>query len=184
MLKQEKTLVIIKPDGVQKGLVGEIISRFEKVGLEIVGAKVVRVSEEMALKHYGYSDDWFEKVGGKVKKFYEEVGFDPGEDFNKLSLYEIGKLVQKWNVDYLTEGKVVALVLKGYHAVEIVRKMVGDTYPYRSPAGTIRGDFSYESPLVANLSKRSVRNIIHASGSVEEAKLEIELWFKEGEIVE
>jgi nucleoside-diphosphate kinase len=183
-LEPEKTLVIIKPDGVKRGLVGEIISRFEKAGLEIVGAKVVKINEDVALKHYGYSDDWFESVGKKVKKFYEEVGFDPGEDFNKLSFYEIGKLVQKWNVDYLTEGKVVALVLKGYHAVEIVRKMVGDTYPYKSPAGTIRGDFSSESPLVANLSKRSVRNIIHASGSQEEAKMEIELWFKKEEIVE
>jgi nucleoside-diphosphate kinase len=119
-----------------------------------------------------------------MKKFYEEVGFDPGEEFNNLSFYDIGKLVQKWNVDYLTEGKVFLLVLKGFHAVEVVRKMVGDTYPYVSPAGTIRGDFSSESPLVANLSGRSVRNIIHASGSKEEADLEIELWFKKGEILE
>ncbi|MGC8776183.1 MAG: nucleoside-diphosphate kinase, partial [Minisyncoccia bacterium] len=111
--KYEKTLVIIKPDGVQKKIVGEIITRFEKVGLDILALKVLKITEEMALKHYGYNDEWFEKIGQKVKKFYEEVGFDPGEEFNKLSCYEIGKLVQKWNVDYLTEGKVIAMVLGG-----------------------------------------------------------------------
>jgi nucleoside-diphosphate kinase len=183
-LEKEKTLVIIKPDGVKKGLVGEIISRFEKIGLDIIGMKVIKISENMALKHYGYNEEWFEKIGQKVKKFYEEVGFDPGEDFNKLSFREIGKLVQKWNVDYLTEGKVIAMVISGFHAVDIVRKIVGDTYPYKSAPGTIRGDFSYDSPLTANLNQRSVRNLIHASGSVEEAKFEIELWFKKEELVE
>ncbi|MGC9046562.1 MAG: nucleoside-diphosphate kinase [Minisyncoccia bacterium] len=182
MLTKEKTLVLIKPDGVQRKIVGEIISRFERVGLEIIGLKMVKVNEELAFKHYGYNEEWFEKVGKKVKEFYEQVGFDPGEEFNKLSLKEIGKLVQKWNVDFLTEGKVIAMVLKGYHAVEIVRKMVGDTYPHRAAPGTIRGDYALESPLVANVSKRSVRNIIHASGSVEEANLEIQLWFKNNEI--
>jgi nucleoside-diphosphate kinase len=181
-LKEEKTLVLIKPDGVKRGLVGEIIHRFEKVGLKIVALKSVRINEEMALKHYGYNEEWFEKVGKKVKEFYQEVGFDPGEDFNKLTNREIGKLIQKWNVDYLLEGIVVAMVLKSFNAIEAARKIVGATYPLEALPGTIRGDYSAESPLTANLEQRSIRNLIHAAGSKEEADLEIELWFKKEEI--
>lgn len=184
MLQKEKTLILVKPDGVKRGLVGEILSRFERVGLEIVGLKAVRITKEIALKHYGFNEDWFENIGKKVKEFYKQVGYDAGEDFNKLSNKDIGKLVQKWNVDFLTEGSVVAIVLKGYHAVSVVRKMVGATYPSEAVPGTIRGDYSTESPLVANVSQRSVRNLVHASGTLEEAKTEIELWFKEDELID
>lgn len=180
----EKTLVLIKPDGVKRGLVGEIISRFEKVGLEIVGLKAVRVDEEIAAKHYGYDEAWLENVGKKLKAFYKKIGFSPGEDFDKLSYKEIGRLVQKWNIDYLTKGVVIAMVLKGPHAIEIVRKIVGSTYPSEALPGTIRGDYSAESPLVANTDQRAVRNLVHASGSPEDAKLEIELWFKREELLE
>jgi len=181
---EEKTLVLIKPDGVQRGLVGEIISRFEKIGLKIIGLKMVKIDETIALKHYGYDEKWFEDVGRKVKNFYQKVGFSPGEEFSKLSNKEIGKLIQKWNVDYLTEGTVVAMAIKGPHAIEIVRKVVGSTYPHEALPGTIRGDYSFESPLVATLDQRAVRNLVHASGSKREAKLEIELWFKKEEIFE
>ena len=178
----EKTLIVVKPDGVKRGLVGEILSRFEKAGLKIIGMKGLVIDKNLALKHYGFGPGWFEKVGQKVKDFYKQVGFDAGEDFNKLSHEEIGKLVQKWNVDYLVEGFVAAIVLEGPNAVSVARKLTGSTYPSEAAAGTIRGDFSLESPLEANLQKRSVRNLIHASGSPEEAKTEIQLWFKENEI--
>lgn len=180
----QKTLVIIKPDGVSRGLVGEIIGRFEKVGLKIIGLKLLKIEKDFAFKHYGQTDEWFEKVGSKVREFYNQVGYDPGEEFNRLSNYEIGQMVQKWNADYLTEGKVVAMVLKGNHAIEIVRKIVGPTYPHEAPPGTIRGDYCLESPLSANLKQQSVRNLIHASSSSEDAQKEIELWFKEDEIFE
>ncbi|KKQ22348.1 nucleoside-diphosphate kinase [Candidatus Wolfebacteria bacterium RIFCSPLOWO2_01_FULL_38_11] len=181
---EEKTLVVIKPDGAKRGLVGEIISRFEKVGLKIAALKAVKIDEKVATKHYGYNEEWFEKVGKKVKEFYQKIGFDPGEELGKLSNSEMGRLIQKWNVDFLTEGVVVAMILKGFNAVEVVRKMVGATYPNEAQPGTIRGDYSLESPLVANLQKKAVRNLVHASGTAEEARLEIELWFKEGEIFE
>ena len=106
----QKSLVIIKPDGVTRGLVGDILNRFEKVGLKLIAMKLVKIDEEFAFKHYGQSEDWFEKVGSKVREFYNKIGYDPGETFNKLSNYDFGKLVQKWNADYLTEGLVLVFV--------------------------------------------------------------------------
>jgi len=175
----ERSVVLVKPDGVQRGLVGEIIHRFERAGLKLVAMKMVHVGSEFALKHYGFNDEWFENIGKKVKEFYKEQGYDPGEDFAKLPNHDIGKLVQKWNVDYLTNGPVVAMVWEGPGVVSIVRKMVGSTYPHQSPPGTIRGDFGLDSPFLSNIKKRSVQNLIHASGTPEEAKVEMELWFKE-----
>jgi len=178
----EQTVVLIKPDGVKRGLIGEIISRFEKAGIKIVAMKMVHIDKEFALKHYGFNEEWFENVGKKVKEFYKEQGFDPGEEIMNMENKEIGKMVQQWNVDYLTEGPVVAMLLEAPGAVEIVRKMVGSTYPQSAPPGTIRGDYSFDSPLLSNLKRRSVHNLIHASGKPEEAKIEKQLWFKEEEI--
>jgi nucleoside-diphosphate kinase len=178
----ERSVVLIKPDGVQRALIGEIISRFEKAGLKVIALKMVWIDRRFALKHYGYNDEWFENVGKKLKAFYQEQGFDPGEAIAKLSNREIGRLVQKWNIDYLTEGPVVAMVLEAPGAVEIVRKIVGPTFPRGALPGTIRGDYAFDSPLLSNQKRRSVHNLIHASGTSEEAKLEVELWFKQEEL--
>lgn len=180
----ERSVVIIKPDGVKRRLIGEIISRFEKVGLKLIACKMVVVPEELAFKHYGYDEEWFENVGKKVLAFYQEHGKDPKEELGTMEPKEIGKMVQKWNVDYLTEGPVLAMVWEGPHAVEIIRKIVGPTYPNQAPPGTIRGDFGFESPLISNANKQSVHNLIHASGTPQEAELEIQLWFKEKEILD
>lgn len=178
----ETTMVAIKPDGVKRRLVGEIISRFEKVELKLIGCKMIQIPEELAFKHYGQNEQWFTNIGNKMVEFYKEHGFDPKEKIGTLEPKKIGKMVQKWNVNYLTEGPVVAMVWQGVHAVEIVRKMVGSTLPLQSPPGTIRGDFAVDSSYSANEQGRSIHNLIHASGTVEEAKLEIELWFKKDEI--
>jgi len=178
----EQSVVLIKPDGVQRGLVGEIVSRFEKAGIKIVAMKMVNIGKDMAMKHYGYGEEWFENVGKKVKEFYKEKGFDPGENIMEMENKEIGKMVQQWNVDYLTAGPVVAMLLEAPEVCEIVRKMVGSTYPQTAPPGTIRGDFSFDSPLLSNIKRRSVYNLIHASGKPEEAELEKQLWFKNDEI--
>ncbi len=182
-LLKEQTLVLIKPDGVERGLVGEIIGRFEKVGLRLRALKLVRVTPDLAFQHYGQNENWFQKVGQKVLAFYQKHGFDPGEMLGTMEPAKIGHLVQKWNVDYLTAGPVVAMVWEGPQAVSLVRKIVGPTYPDEAPPGTIRGDFSHESVLLANAQKRSVRNLIHASDSPESAKLEIELWFHQDEVI-
>jgi len=178
----EQTVVLIKPDGVKRGLVGEIIARFEKAGLKIIALKMVWIDKKTAFQHYGVDQEWYEKVGQKVKAFYQQQGFDAGEEFSRLSNQEIGRMVQRWNVDYLTEGPVVAMLIEAPGAIGIVRKMVGATYPQEAQPGTIRGDYSFDSPLLSNLKRRSVHNLIHASGNAQEAKLEKQLWFKEEEI--
>jgi len=178
----EQTVVLIKPDGVKRGLIGEIVSRFEKIGLKLVACKMVVVPPELATKHYAYNDKWFENVGNKVLKFYQQYGKDPGEDLGTTNPKEIGKMILQRNVDYLTEGPVIAMIWQGPHAVEVVRKIVGDTYPSKAAPGTIRGDFGYYSATLANLKQKPVYNLVHASGSPEEAKFEVKLWFKEEEI--
>ena len=183
-IQKERSLVLIKPDGVKRRLAGEIISRMEKVGLKLIAAKMVLVRPEMAIKHYGYDEQWFKNVGRKLLKFYQEHGKDPNEEIGTKNPKEIGLLVQKWCVNYLTEGPIIATIWEGPHAVEIIRKIVGPTFPSQAPPGTIRGDYSCDSPLLSNANKRSVHNLIHASGSPEEARLEIQLWFKEKEIHE
>lgn len=178
----EQSVVLVKPDGVKRGLIGEIISRFEKAGLKIVAMKMVLIDKEFAFKHYGVDDEWFENVGKKMKDFYKEQGFDAGEKMTKMSNKEIGKLVQKWSVNYLTAGPVVAMLLEAPGVISIIRKMVGTTFPQTSAPGTIRGDYSFDSPLLANQSGRVVINLIHASGNTKEAEFERQLWFKEKEI--
>lgn len=119
----EQSVVLIKPDGVQRGLIGEIIARLEKAGLKIVALKMVAIDKKMAFKHYGVTEEWFENVGKKVKEFYQQQGYDPGEDFFTRPNKEIGRMVQKWNVDYLTEGPVVAMLIEAPGVIEIVRKI-------------------------------------------------------------
>ena len=145
----ETSLVLIKPDGVQRGLMGEIISRFEKVGLKIVGMKMVWVDQEFARKHYAAHVD---------KPFY------PGLEA------------------MITEGPVLAVVLEGLHAVNQVRKMVGVTEPKGAAPGTIRGDFAHHSYEYTDKKGIAIKNLIHASGTKEEAKTEIKMWFKKDEL--
>jgi nucleoside-diphosphate kinase len=145
----ERTLVLIKPDGVQRGLIGELTQRFERVGLKIVGMKMVWVSKEFAKKHYKAHVD---------KKFYS--GLEA----------------------MITEGPVVAMVLEGVHAVELVRKMVGSTEPKSAAPGTIRGDYAHISYAHADKKGVAIKNLIHASGNIGEAKAEIKLWFKNEEM--
>ncbi len=180
----ERTLFLIKPDGVRRGLVGEIIARLEKAGLKLVGLKLVQVPEELARAHYGTADqDWYRKVGEKMKKFYEQNGFDLGETISQMDATAIGQMVHQLNIDYLAAGPVAATVWEGVGAVAVVRKLVGTTYPFDSPVGSIRGDYSHDTPVVANNENRSVYNLVHASGTPAEAKTEIELWFKEEELI-
>lgn len=180
--RHERSVVLLKPDTVRRALIGEIISRFEKVGLKIVAMKMVWVDKDHVAKHYPDNKEYLTVVGGKTLKSYEEYGKDPGEELGTKDAFEIGKMVRQWNMDFLSSGPVVALLLQGLHAVDNVRMMVGHTLPRFAQPGTIRGDFSLDSPILANMQKRTVRNMVHASGNVEEAKFEQELWFHEKEI--
>lgn len=175
----ERTLVLIKPDGVARNLIGEIINRFEKIGLKIIGMKMVWADEALAKKHYVLDETWARNVFEKTKKTRETEG----SPFPYKDHMEYGGMIQKWNSDFLQEGPVVAIVMEGPHVIEIVRKMVGSTEPRQATPGTIRGDYAMtESYTLANTKGRVLRNLIHASDSVETAEREIFTWFSKQEI--
>ena len=178
----DRTLILVKPDGVKRGLVGEILIRFEKAGLKVVGLKMVYVEREFALKHYPVTDEWYRKVGSNTLDDSKKYGISAKEVMGTEDPVEIGKKVHGWNVDFLTSGPIVAIVLEGVHAVEMGRKLVGTTVPNLANPGTIRGDFSTSSALSANVRNGAIPNLVHASGNKEEAKVEISLWFKPEEL--
>jgi nucleoside-diphosphate kinase len=178
----EQTVVLIKPDGVKRGLVGEILSRFERAGLKIVSMKMVWVEEDFVGKHYRDDNDYHRSVGEKTLENYKKYGADPNESLGTTDPVEIGRKVRRMNMDSLTAGPLMAILLEGWNAVEIVRKMVGHTFPQVANPGTIRGDFSIDSAMVANLAKRATQNLVHASGNHQEAEFERKLWFKEKDI--
>ena len=180
--KQEKTVFIIKPDGVKRGLVGEILSRFEKRGLKIIALNMVLASKEEIDNHYPKDEMWIKRLGEKSLANYQQYGIDPKEKLGTDDPFEIGKMIRKWVVEYMTSGPVVKGVVSGVHAIDMVRKICGNSLPNMADMGTIRGDFSVDSAVSANLNKRSIRNIIHASENEREFKNEMELWFKESEI--
>lgn len=160
----EQTLVVVKPDGVQRGLVGEIIGRFEKTGLKIVAMKMIWVDKELVGKHYPDSrTELLTGIGEKTLKTYAEYNKDPKAELGTDVPLEIGKIVNMWNMELLTSGPVVAMVWEGNHAVDNVRKLVGATLPVFSAPGTIRGDYSVDSPVLANQKKRSVKNLNHGA---------------------
>ncbi len=180
----EQTLVLVKFDGVARGLVGEITGRFEKTGLKIVAAKLTNVTKELAEKHYPADREEFLKgMGSKTLENYSQMGVDPVEKLGTDSPLEIGRMIRKWLIRYIQEGPVMAYVLQGPHSVELVRKLCGHTLPLLSAPGTIRGDFAFDSSYLANTASRAIRNMMHASGTVEEAEYEIPLWFKPEEIL-
>ncbi len=180
-MKTEKTLVIIKPDGVQRSLIGEIVKRYERVGLKLIAMKMVQPAEDMATRHYYEvgGDEWIEEVGRKARAAYEKKGQESPYKTNK----DNGWAVLKANAKYLSAGPVVAMIWQGASAVELVRKLTGATAPLMADVGTIRGDFTLDSYALADTDQRSVRNLIHASGTTDEARQEIKIWFEEDEIM-
>jgi len=173
----ERTLVLIKPDAFKRGLVGEIISRFERVGLTLEGMKILNATIEMVEKHYPDDKNWIRSVGKKTIDTYEKYNLNIIEDLGTNDALKIGQLVRKWLIQHLTSGPVLVLILSGNHAVEMVRKIVGNTVPLFAELGTIRGDFSIDSPDLSAREKRVLQNLVHASETVEEAKREISIWF-------
>lgn len=169
----------------QRGIVGDIIQRFERVGLKLVGAKMLIADRDTADKHYPKDrEEFIIGMAQKTLDNYKDQGIDPMEDFGTDNPKEIGLKIQEWLVDFLISGPVFSFVLEGPHAVEVVRKIAGFTLPSKAAPGTIRGDYSFDSSAMANLAKRPIRNLIHASGDAEEAAFEINLWFREDELYE
>jgi len=181
---EERTVVLIKPDAVKRGLIGEIIKRFEVRGLKIITLKAVEPTQEHAAGHYSGSDEWVTGMGKKTLEAFKKYGIDVKTTMGTTDPLKIGKLVQEWNVSYLSGEPVVAMIIEGMHAISTVRKLVGHTLPILADPGTIRGDFSVDTNTAANIDKRAIRNIVHASGDEKEAEHEINHWFSPEEIIE
>lgn len=179
----ERTLIIIKPDAIQRGIVGDILTRFEKVGLKLIGMKMFVPSEDLLNKHYPLErTEFIEGMGKKTLENMENLGLNPVDKFGHADPHKIGIEIQKWLVDFMAVSPVVAIVLEGPHAVEVVRKIRGHTLPLMAQPGTITGDYSFDSSSIANNDMRPIRNLVHASGNVEEAEFEVHLWFSESEL--
>lgn len=174
----QRSFVLLKPDTVQRGLIGEIISRFEKKGLKIVAMKMVKPSVKLAEEHYDQPEADMILLGTRTINSYKEKDLKPPSE----DPIWIAKDIQKKLVKYLTTGPVVAMVIEGAHAVEHVRKIRGSTNPLAADIGSITADYTIDSYFIADAGERAIRNLVHASGSPEEADREIKLWFKENEI--
>ncbi len=178
-MNKERTLVILKPDTIQRNLVGEIIKRFENRGLKIIGIKMVVATEDMVFAHYNKNDEWFFKKGEGVIRDMKAAGQTPEKE-----AIEYGKDIIRGLAHYITAGPSIGIVYEGHRAVDVVLAMVGETEPVSVDAGTIRGDFGIDSyALCAIQGNRGLRNLIHASESPDEAEREIKLWFSENELI-
>ncbi len=175
---QERSLVLLKPDTVQRSLVGEVIKRFEQTGLKIAAMKMVVPTEDQLLSHYNKDDAWYERKG---KGIAEELK-SQGKEVTKEPI-EYGKDIIRTIVHYMTAAPVVAMIMEGNKAVSVVTKIVGTTEPSTSDVGTIRGDYTVDSYAHATFENRAVRNLVHQSESPEEAEREIAIWFKAEEVM-
>jgi nucleoside-diphosphate kinase len=181
-IKEQQTLVLMKPDGVKRGLIGEVVSRIERRGLKIVAMKMVAVDNDHLEKHFPSNEEWIHRLGGKTLKTFAEYDLDPKTHLGTDDQLEVGKGVRASLFEYMTSGPIVAMVVEGLHAIDMIRKVAGHTLPVFAEMGTIRGDFSVDSPAIANVEKRAIHNIMHASETPEEAQNEINLWFRPEEI--
>jgi nucleoside-diphosphate kinase len=174
----EKTFLMIKPDGIKRGLVGEIFYRLERVGLKLVAARMILATEKQAKENYPGTADWMIKMGEKTLANYNSNIEAVEKDLGTSNALEIGTNIYEALVRYLTEGPVIITVWEGNHAVKVVEKIVGRTDPTTADLGSIRSDYGFDSAQFAVKSGRIVfRTLIHRSDSAEEAKREIEHWF-------
>lgn len=174
----ERSLLLIKPDVLQRQIVGEILSRFERKGFKIIGLKLLNATKEQVGDHYINEESYLIETGEKAKK----GALARGEDVTNWNSLEKGKIIRQRNIDYLTCGPIVAMVLEGFGVIAQVRKVLGSTSPADGDVGTIRDDYSLDTYALADYVSRSTRTMLHASDSVENAERELKIWFKEKEL--
>lgn len=180
--KKERTFVILKPDTIQRGLVGEIIKRFERIGLKIVGMKMHMVNEEVLWQHYNKDDAWYIKKGANIVENKKKLG----HAIDKEPI-EYGKDIIRAMVHYMCASPVVSLVLEGNNAGAVVKRLVGGTEPATADTGTIRGDFAIDSYYLCDVDgSRGMRNLIHCTDPADGEgayEREVNLWFTKDEIL-
>lgn len=177
---KERTLVILKPDTVQRALIGEVVARLERTGLKLVAAKMIQANEQQLTNHYGKDDSWYIPKGEKRKQFLIDAGVKididrPGIEFGKDIISNI--------IKYMRSSPVVLMVWEGNQAVAVVKKLVGSTDPTTSDVGTIRGDYQIDSYSLSDVEQRALRNLLHCTDQPFESKREINVWFLPEEII-
>jgi len=173
----EDTLVIIKNPTIERGLIGKIIQKFEEVGLQIVGMKMLKPNEGLARKHYQVDQEWKEKIGAKmILAFQNEAEIE--NPFGTSDVASLGHQVHEWIVAQLTDQPVIVMVLRGPGAVEKVKIIIGESEPVKADLSTIRGSFSTDSYIRSCIEKRALNNVVHRATSKEEAEREINVWFQ------
>ena len=177
-IAKERSLLLIKPDVLQRQIVGEILTRFERKGFKLIAMKMLNATEGQLGEHYFDDEDYLIETGEKAKKGAEERG----EDISNWDSLERGKIIRQRNIEYLTCGPIVALVLEGFGVIKGVRKILGSTSPAAGDVGTIRDDYSLDTYQLADFVSRSTRTMIHASDSVDNAEREIRIWFDKDEL--
>ena len=175
----ERTFVMVKPDGVSRGLVGEMIRRFENAQLKLKTIKIMSAPASLLDKHYPATPELLKRLGDNTVRAYAGREKDMITDYGTQDPVELGRLVRKWLIEYVCSGPVVPMVWEGNHAIKVIRKIAGVTVCAEAAPGTIRGDYSTDSPDLANFERRPIKNLIHASGNAEEAAFEVGLWFPE-----
>ncbi len=177
--KKERTFVILKPDAVQRGLVGEIIKRIENTGLKLVALKLIFATEEQLWQHYDKNEEWFKKKGERTIEERQAAGLPIEKE-----AIEYGKDIIRALVKFMSCGPIIPMIWEGNQAVGIVKKLVGSTEPLTSDGGTIRGDYTLDSYELSSIDNRAVRNLVHCSDPVADAEREIPIWFGSNEILQ
>jgi len=175
--KKERSLVILKPDAIQRGLIGELIKRIERSGLKIIALKMTNATEDQCWTHYNKDDAWFKEKGEKLVENRKARGMELAKE-----PIEYGRDIIAALIKFMTCGPVIPMIIEGNQSVAIVKKLVGGTEPTTSDVGTMRGDFTIDSYELANMDERAIRNLIHCSDEAKEAEREIDIWFKNDEI--
>lgn len=176
---QERTFVMLKPDTVQRGLMGDLIKRFEATGLKCTTMKMFMADEDRLFKHYNKDDEWFEKKGVGIVEDLKAQNIEVTKE-----PIEYGKDIIRANAKFMMSAPVVAMVWEGNQAVAVIKKLVGSTEPATSDVGTVRGDYTIDSYSHAAFEDRAVRNLVHCSDEVSEAEREIDLWLNSDEVMD
>ncbi len=175
----EKTLIIIKPDAVKRGLVGVIFETFENIGLKLMAAKMVKPDTEVIKNHYPGTPVWIREMGEKTLSSFKQSAMDVTKVMGTDDPSKLGQFVYERLIKYWSEGPIIVMVWQGPHAIEIARKIRGHTIPYLAQTGSLHASYSFDSSVLSSSLNRVVKTFIHASGSVDEAKREIAYWFPE-----
>lgn len=178
----EKTLIIIKPDAVARGLIGKTIETFEIVGLKLMAAKMLMPDAQVIKNHYPGTPEWIREMGEKTLASFKQSGVDVKKKMGTDDPTKLGQFVYDRLIKYWMEGPIVVMIWQGPGAIKVVRKLRGHTIPLLAQTGTLLSDYSFDSSILSSGLDRVVKTFIHASGSVEEAEREIKYWFPKVEL--